>query len=199
MNILESVLMARFYNSIPPDFLASCSAAGIINSPNCAFVGTLAMGKLDEATWKRQAERKRLKTPSFIDILCTDQVLKFDVDKGFSKGETIQAGFFLPKEIIAVVRPHAFKAADNMMSKSSDDVDQKTVVKDNMEMKVDIQVIPWDDSAQNTSDTGDVKFSMQTKACSRNGIHGLYSFRMEGSRLNEMFEKAGRYRFIFPL
>ena len=40
-------------------------------------------------------------------------------------------------------------------------------------------------------------FSMQTKACSRNGIHGLYSFRIEGSRLNEMFEKAGRYIFIF--
>lgn len=154
---------------------------------------------LDEDTWKRQAERKRLKTPSFIDVLRTDQVLKFDVDKGFPKGETVQAGFVFPKEIIAVVRPHAFKAADNMMSKSSDDVDQKSVVKDNMEMKMDIHVIPWDDSDQNTSPTGDVKFSMQTKTCSRNGIHGLYSFRMEGSRLNEMFEKVGRYRFIFSL
>ena len=40
-------------------------------------------------------------------------------------------------------------------------------------------------------------FSMQTKACSRNGIHGLYSFHMTGSRLHEMFEKVGRYRFIF--
>jgi hypothetical protein len=90
------------------------------------------------------------------------------------------------------MRPHAFKA-DNM-SKSSDDLDQKSVVKDNMEMKMDIFLIPQDDSAQDTSPAGDVKFSMQTKACSRNGIHGLYSFRMEGSRLNEMFEKAGRYR-----
>ena len=86
-----------------------------------------------------------------------------------------------------------------MMSKSSDDVDKKIVVKDNMEMKMDIQVIPRNDSAQNTSATGDVKFSMQTKACSRNGIHGLYGFRMKGSRLNEMFEKDGRYRFIFSL
>ena len=43
------------------------------------------------------------------------------------------------------------------------------------------------------------KSSMQTKACSRNGIHGLYSFRIEGSRLKEMFEKDGRYIFIFPL
>ena len=43
------------------------------------------------------------------------------------------------------------------------------------------------------------KFSMQTKACSQNGIHVLYGFRMKGSRLNEMFEKAGRYRFIFSL
>ena len=86
--------------------------------------------------------------------------------------------------------------ADNMMSKSSDDVDKEIFVKDNMEMNMDIQFIPRNDSAQNTSATGDVKFNMQTKACSRNGIHGLYSFRMEGSRLNEMFEKAGRYKFI---
>ena len=66
-------------------------------------------------------------------------------------------------------------------------------------MKMDIQVIPWNDSAQNTSGTSDVKFSMQTKACSWNGIHGLYSFHMKGSRPNEMFEKARRYRFIFSL
>ena len=49
--------------------------------------------------------------------------------QGFPKGETVQAGFVLPKEIIAVVRPHAFKAADNMMSKSSDDVDQKKLLR----------------------------------------------------------------------
>ena len=30
-------------------------------------------------------------------------------------------------------------------------------------------------------------FRMQTKACSRNGIHGLCHFRMKGPRLNEMF------------
>ena len=36
------------------------------------------------------------------------------------------------------------------------------------------------------------KFSMQTNACSRNGIQGLYSSRKDGSRLNEMFEKDGR-------
>ena len=38
-------------------------------------------------------------------------------------------------------------------------------------------------------------FKMQTKACSRSGIHGLYLFHIEGSRMNEMFEKAGRYKF----
>ena len=47
--------------------------------------------------------------------------------------------------------------------------------------------------------TNKQNFRMQTEACSQNGIHGLYSFRIEGSRLNEMFEKAGRYRFIFSL
>ena len=35
----------------------------------------------------------------------------------------------------------------------------------------------------------------QEKACSRNGIHGLPLFHIRGSRLNEMFERAGRYRF----
>ena len=86
-----------------------------------------------------------------------------------------------------------------MTSESSNDLDQELVVKDNMEMHMDIQLIPQDDSAEDTSPTSDVKFSMQTKVCSRNGIHGLYSFRMEGSRLNEMFQKAGRYGFIFSL
>ena len=41
--------------------------------------------------------------------------------------------------------------------------------------------------------------SVQTKACSRHGIEGLCSSRKGGSRLNEMFEKAGRYRFLFLL
>ena len=36
------------------------------------------------------------------------------------------------------------------MSKGSDDLDQKSVVKDNMEMKMDIFLIPQDDSAQKT-------------------------------------------------
>ena len=58
------------------------------------------------------------------------------------------------------------------MSKSSGDLDQKSVVKDNMEMKMDIFLIPQDGSAQDTY----VKSTMQTKACSRNGIHGLYKF-----------------------
>ncbi len=62
------------------------------------------------------------------------------------------------------------------MSKGSDDLDQKSVVKDNMEMKMDIFLIPQDDSAQDTSPADDVEFSMQTKACSHNGIHGLYKF-----------------------
>ena len=66
-----------------------------------------------------------------------------------------------------------------------------------MEMNMDIQVIPRNDSAQNNSATGDVKFSMHTKACSHNGIHGLYSFHMKGSKPSEMFKKTGRYRFIF--
>ena len=42
-------------------------------------------------------------------------------------------------------------------------------------------------------------YKPQTKDFSQNGIHGLYSFHMEESRLNEIFEKDGRYRFIFSL
>ena len=41
--------------------------------------------------------------------------------------------------------------------------------------------------------------SVQTKACSRHGIQGLCSSRKDESRLNEMFEKAGRYRFLLSL
>ena len=84
---------------------------------------------------------------------------------------------FVPMEHVQILEQsgllNLLKVPDNMMIKSLDDVDQKIVFKVNMEMKMDIQVIPRDDSAQNTLATGDVKFSMQTKACSRNGIHGF--------------------------
>ena len=54
-----------------------------------------------------------------------------------------------------------------------------------------------EEKSERGKQTNKQNFKMQTKACSQNGIHGLYTFRMEGSRLTEMFENAGRYRFIF--
>jgi len=62
------------------------------------------------------------------------------------------------------------------MSKGSDDLDQKSVVKDNMEMKMDILLIPQDNSAQDTTAADKVKFSMQTKACSYDEIYGCIVF-----------------------
>ncbi|KAH9325961.1 hypothetical protein KI387_006139, partial [Taxus chinensis] len=156
----------------------------LISSGKCQAV--------DEETWTKQLQKKRLKAPAFIDVLKTEQVHKFDVDKGFPKGETVQAGFDLPKEIIAVVRPHSF-IADNM-DKSSDGTDQKSIVKDSREMKMDIKDVTEMECALETS-----LYTMQTKPSSRKGVSGLYSFSMEGSRLLEMFTKAGRYRFIFSL
>ena len=41
--------------------------------------------------------------------------------------------------------------------------------------------------------------SVQTKACSRHGIQGPCSSRKDGPRLNEMFEKTERYRFLLSL
>ena len=49
------------------------------------------------------------------------------------------------------------------------------------------------------SETQKNKRKKERNEGSRNGIHGLYKFRTKGSRLNEMFEKPGRYRFLFPL
>ncbi|XP_057823648.2 structural maintenance of chromosomes flexible hinge domain-containing protein GMI1 isoform X1 [Cryptomeria japonica] len=149
---------------------------------------------VDDETWTKQLEKKRLKAPAFIDILNTEHVQKFDVDKGFPKGETVQAGFDLPKEIIAVVRPHSFTA-----DKSLDVTDQKHIVKDNMEMRMDIRDVRENGFAPEKSAGTDVKYTMQTRTSSRKGVHGLYCFSMEGSRLLEMFTKAGRYRFTFSL
>eukprot|EP01018_Ginkgo_biloba_P022967 Gb_24284 [translate_table: standard] len=161
----------------------------LISSGKCQVV--------DGDAWKRQVEKKQLKAPAFIDILNSEQVQKFGIDKGFSKGATVQAGFVPPKEIITVVRPHAF-TADNM-HKTSDGLDKKSIVKECMEMKMEVVVITGNECTPESSQGCDVKYSMQTKAVSRNGVHGLYCFPTEGSQLLEMFTKVGRYKFIFSL
>lgn len=190
------------------------SKVALIKGIACFELGTsksfpmelISSGKclaVDEDIWTKQVDKKRLKSPDTIEILNTEQVQKFDVDKGFDlpkgfpKEVTVKAGFDLPKEIIAIVRPCSF--TEDSKEKIIDGTDQKYVVKDNMEMRMDIKDIQKHGSAPENSAGNNVKYTIQTRTSSRKGVHGLYCFSMEGSHLLEMFKKAGRYRFTFSL
>ncbi|XP_057848763.2 structural maintenance of chromosomes flexible hinge domain-containing protein GMI1 isoform X1 [Cryptomeria japonica] len=170
---------------------------GISKSLPLELISSGKCQAVDDKTWTNQLQKKTLKAPASIDILNTEQVHIFDVDKGFPEEVTVQAGFDLPKEIIAVVRPRSF-TKDNM-DKSLDCTDQKYIVKESREMKMDIKDVREYECARESSAGNDVKYTMQTKASSRKRVNGLYCFSMEGYNLLKMFTKAGRYKFIFSL
>ncbi len=60
----------------------------------------ISLGKwlaMDEDIWTKQVDKKRLKSSDTIEILNTEQVQKFDVDKGFDllKGQPMEGAIVL--------------------------------------------------------------------------------------------------------
>lgn len=99
----------------------------------------------------------------------------------------VYAGDYSPCEIVAVVRPGAYRSGT-----ASKHLDQKYVMKDDFEMSLAIIF-----SGNKKSQESNI-YSGRVKPSSKGDFHGLYVFKPK-SRAHPLFHKAGIYTFTFSI
>lgn len=112
---------------------------------------------------------------------------------------SVEAGFKLPKEILAVVRPRNCSRA-SYQSDALCRTEQSTIVTDPMELNLEVRFVNdyiADEVALTEEQVKKSKtvFNCTNKACVRNGVQGLYSFITNRNDLTTM----GTYLLAFSV
>ncbi|KAF8008424.1 hypothetical protein BT93_K2181 [Corymbia citriodora subsp. variegata] len=153
---------------------------GVIDSGELVAVG--------ESEWECQLKKHRLKAPSSIDLLDANQCEELGFHGALPVHAPIPAGQDPPKEIVAIVRPANFS-----YSTASKNLDQKYIVKNRMEMSMEVKFSGDSDNGQESH----LYSSRVTPSCYR-GFHGLYIFSLQ-HKSHELFQKSGVYKFLFHI
>ncbi|KAK9994804.1 hypothetical protein SO802_024507 [Lithocarpus litseifolius] len=153
----------------------------VIDSGKCLVIESIE--------WNYQLDKLRQKSPSTIGLLSEKQCLDLEVDGELPVDGPVHAGQVPPTEIVAVVRPANF-----VSSITSKNLDQKYIVKSNLEMSMEIKILK---EAEHPEDAHNIYSGCVTPS-SRKGFHGLYIFPL-GCKFPELFQKAGLYTFKFSL
>ncbi|XP_077226812.1 gamma-irradiation and mitomycin c induced 1 [Tasmannia lanceolata] len=142
---------------------------------------------MDTAAWGYQLEKQRQKAPSSISVLNAHQCRQLEINGALPIETRIYAGYVPPNEIVAVVRPGCFTT-----SSPSEGLDQKYILKNDLEMKMEIIRFGKGKDCQD----GAPICAERIKASSRKGLHGFYIFPL-GSKFSMLFRNAGAYSFTF--
>ena len=100
-----------------------------------------------------------------------------------------RAGKVPPEDIVALIRPGNY-----VYSNSSKSLDQKYIVKSNLEMSLEVNFRGDSDERQNVQHI----YSVRVGPKSLKGIQGLYVFPVK-HKLRGLFRNAGIYTFSFHL
>lgn len=104
----------------------------------------------------------------------------------------VEARDVMPENIVAVVRPNTYNSAKN-----SKMLDQKFIVRDNLEMLLQIDVKYDAKASGKSAERIDHIYTVRINPTTTKGLHGIYIFPLR-SRIST-FQKAGRYIFKFSL
>ncbi|XP_042033848.1 structural maintenance of chromosomes flexible hinge domain-containing protein GMI1-like isoform X2 [Salvia splendens] len=152
----------------------------IIDSDKCLPV--------DDIEWKAKLEAFKQKLPAAIDLLSQADCQELEIDGGMPS--LLNAGDFLPDNIVAVVRPCSFNNGN-----SSKRLDQKFIVRDNQEMILEIFKHRASDGEAGSRQHA---YSVRHPPESYKGLHGLYIFPL-GSRQRRLCEEPGILTCSFSL
>ncbi|XP_052192848.1 structural maintenance of chromosomes flexible hinge domain-containing protein GMI1 [Diospyros lotus] len=145
---------------------------------------------MEAGEWERVVEKNRQKLPYTIEILSGKHCQELGVAEGaLPNNSTVYAGHVPPKEIVAVVH-----SASSSPASSSKNLNQKCIVKENLEMGMQIK---FRDIFKSDQDFIDL-YSVYVSPSSRKGLYGLYIFSV-GCKFAHIFQKAGVYIFSFFL
>ncbi|XP_039057676.1 structural maintenance of chromosomes flexible hinge domain-containing protein GMI1-like [Hibiscus syriacus] len=144
---------------------------------------------IDDSNWELQLRKQIQKTPSRIELLNAKQCHQLEVDWALPTDLPTHAGQTPPKVIVAVFRPSSFT-----FSLASNYLDQKDIVKVNLEMSMEV-------TFRRTKNHQDVELIYAVRIApsspsSFKGFHGLYMFPL-GVKFPHLFQKAGAYTFSF--
>ncbi|KAM5557603.1 structural maintenance of chromosomes flexible hinge domain-containing protein GMI1 [Rosa sericea] len=142
---------------------------------------------VERTEWENHIERRRQRSPSTIELLDAEQCQELEVDGAFPVHA--QAGKVPPEEIVAIVRPGNY-----VYSSSSKSLDQKYIVKSNLEMSMEVN---FRDDAKELQNVRHI-FSVRVGPKSLKGFQGLYVFPVK-RKLSGFFQSAGIYTFSFHL
>ncbi|CAN0922576.1 Structural maintenance of chromosomes flexible hinge domain-containing protein GMI1 [Linum grandiflorum] len=152
----------------------------VIDSGKCVAVSS------DE--WASQLQKKRMKAPSSISLLCLAQCRELDVNEALPVTGTIEAGQVPPRELVAVARPASYNSES-----TSETLDQKYIAQTSAQMSMVVQFSSKGKSHENAH-----LYSALVAPTSSKGVNGLYFFRLPDN-LQDLFKKAGLYTYLFSL
>ncbi|XP_050387770.1 structural maintenance of chromosomes flexible hinge domain-containing protein GMI1 [Argentina anserina] len=141
---------------------------------------------VDKTEWDIHIEKRRQKSPSTIELLGAEQCQELEVNGALVDA---RAGKSPPEEVVAIVRPGNY-----VSSSSSKSLDQKYIVKSNLEMTMKVNFKGDADERPNVSHI----YSERVGPKSLKGIQGLYVFSVK-HKLNGFYRSAGVYTFSFHL
>ncbi|VAI76461.1 unnamed protein product [Triticum turgidum subsp. durum] len=143
---------------------------------------------MDEDSWCQMLRKKSAKAPACIEVLRNSHGNDLAIDGDVPFEKVITAGYNLPREIIAVIRPQ------NATTCSTSLLDKRYIVKDDdLEMAMEIYHLPGSKDHLHAK----LIYKKLKKPSSRNSINGLYIFQL--SEETSMFTKSGVYSFIFSV
>nr|XP_010915961.1 structural maintenance of chromosomes flexible hinge domain-containing protein GMI1 [Elaeis guineensis] len=207
---LEYILVEGFQGDVGGEACLICRPLGFPQEQGCSLIladgnasldiqnslsfpiSVIDTGKfqaIDVTSWNFQLAKQKGKVPSAIDILTGKECCLLQIDGELPVEAPVTAGCVPPAEIVAVIRPESF-----IHSSSPNSLDQKYVLKDELEMSMKIRHMHESQGCQNV----EFVHAEYMKPSSRNGIHGLYIYSLR-QKHPDLFCKAGVYIFLFSV
>ncbi|KAF5189580.1 Structural maintenance of chromosomes flexible hinge domain-containing protein gmi1, partial [Thalictrum thalictroides] len=143
---------------------------------------------MEAAELKKQLEKRDRNSPSTIDILRSKDCHQLAIEGALSFDGTVSAGSVSLEKVVAVMRPAFFDP-----SSSSRSLDQKSIIKADLEMSMEVTYLHEDDDPHEEH-----IYAERSKPSVHGGIQGLYIFSV-GSRNTKHFQKSGIFRFLFTV
>ncbi|KAK1276605.1 hypothetical protein QJS04_geneDACA012786 [Acorus gramineus] len=187
---LEYILLEGFQGDVGGEARLICRPLGCLEEEGCLLtvddgnacldirkslsfpISVIDHGKchvIDLNTWNDQLDKQQRKAPSTIDILGEQQCQQLEIDGALPTDNSVSAGHAPPELVVGVIRPGTFDA-----SSSSGSLDQKFIVKDDLEMTMEIR--RTHDGKQCHAD--EVIHGERVKPSSYKGLQGLYIFSL---------------------
>uniref|UniRef100_A0A7I4FUU7 Uncharacterized protein n=1 Tax=Physcomitrium patens TaxID=3218 RepID=A0A7I4FUU7_PHYPA len=159
--------------------------------------------EIDEITWSRYESELFGDYPAYVELLNEIEMHEFGLNGVIPINSSVEAGFQLPKEILAVVRPRSCARA-NSKNETSCSIEQRSIVFGVMELNLEVRFInkyisDEDALTEEQVTTSKTVYNCTTKPCVRKGVQGLYSFVTNGTDLNTLFTTMGTYLLAFSV